>query len=400
MSYIVGKYLTTEGLENIKNHKYVAGAYSKTDLLMENYWKWWVNFLPMSMAPNTVTLLGFLILLVSYILMALSDMSMTSYPPAWTWFLTAFGMFAFQTLDAVDGKQARRTDSSSPLGQLFDHGLDGISLSTWCLTFVSLFGCGLSIEGVWCMLWTWTPLFSLHLLEYYTGVFEYNIGGVDGTLGVLIGVMFSLFPSIFGRDFYSWKLREMIPFKYISNLFDLVGISNIFTRDLIMRDIGILFVVYIGVIFSILIVYHLVSSQKGLKMKMTVTFQLIQQMLCYVVLYSFDTKIEFIRNNIVLCYFMVIFMYNILQTKLVICLMSKSKFYPLHLEYIVFLIYFYFQFKYDGSYESERNLKYGFFVSFTILLFLYLRLFQSCISQLTEYLGIEWFSIKKKFKAD
>lgn len=39
-----------------------------------------------------------------------------------------------QTLDAVDGKQARRTNSSSPLGQLFDHGCD--SFSTVSVDFV------------------------------------------------------------------------------------------------------------------------------------------------------------------------------------------------------------------------------------------------------------------------
>lgn len=32
-----------------------------------------------------------------------------------------------QTLDAIDGKQARRTNTSSPLGQLFDHGCDSFS---------------------------------------------------------------------------------------------------------------------------------------------------------------------------------------------------------------------------------------------------------------------------------
>ena len=32
-----------------------------------------------------------------------------------------------QTLDAVDGKQARRTGSQSPLGELFDHGCDSLS---------------------------------------------------------------------------------------------------------------------------------------------------------------------------------------------------------------------------------------------------------------------------------
>lgn len=37
-----------------------------------------------------------------------------------------------QTLDAIDGKQARRTNTSSSLGTLFDHGCDiitGVRLS-------------------------------------------------------------------------------------------------------------------------------------------------------------------------------------------------------------------------------------------------------------------------------
>jgi phosphatidylglycerophosphate synthase len=28
----------------------------------------------------------------------------------------------YQSLDAIDGKQARRTQTSGPLGELFDHG--------------------------------------------------------------------------------------------------------------------------------------------------------------------------------------------------------------------------------------------------------------------------------------
>ena len=31
-------------------------------------------------------------------------------------------MLSYLHLDCIDGKQARRTKSSSPLGQLFDHG--------------------------------------------------------------------------------------------------------------------------------------------------------------------------------------------------------------------------------------------------------------------------------------
>ncbi|KAL8450548.1 hypothetical protein Emed_002420 [Eimeria media] len=36
-------------------------------------------------------------------------------------------LLLLQTLDAVDGKQARRTNTSTPLGQLFDHGCDSFS---------------------------------------------------------------------------------------------------------------------------------------------------------------------------------------------------------------------------------------------------------------------------------
>ncbi|MFQ6648956.1 hypothetical protein Gotur_021538 [Gossypium turneri] len=36
--------------------------------------------------------------------------------------LKLFLLHGLVTFDAVDGKQARRTNSSSPLGELFDHG--------------------------------------------------------------------------------------------------------------------------------------------------------------------------------------------------------------------------------------------------------------------------------------
>ena len=45
----------------------------------------------------------------------------------WTCLLAAIGIFIYQTLDAIDGKQARRTGTSSPLGEYFDHGCDAIT---------------------------------------------------------------------------------------------------------------------------------------------------------------------------------------------------------------------------------------------------------------------------------
>lgn len=34
----------------------------------------------------------------------------------------AIGLFAYQSFDAIDGKQARRTGMAGPLGEMFDHG--------------------------------------------------------------------------------------------------------------------------------------------------------------------------------------------------------------------------------------------------------------------------------------
>ena len=59
-----------------------------------------------------------------------------SQAPLWAYIACACGLFIYQSLDAIDGKQARRTNSSSPLGELFDHGCD--SLSTGIIDFLML----------------------------------------------------------------------------------------------------------------------------------------------------------------------------------------------------------------------------------------------------------------------
>ena len=45
-------------------------------------------------------------------------------------------------LDGIDGKQARRTQTSSPLGELFDHGVDSWSTLFMPVGLYSLFGRG------------------------------------------------------------------------------------------------------------------------------------------------------------------------------------------------------------------------------------------------------------------
>jgi len=39
----------------------------------------------------------------------------------------SLGLWLYSTFDNIDGKQARRTKQSSPLGELFDHGCDSLN---------------------------------------------------------------------------------------------------------------------------------------------------------------------------------------------------------------------------------------------------------------------------------
>lgn len=49
------------------------------------------------------------------------------WPPSLLFF--GFCVFLYYTIDNVDGKQARRTKTSSPLGMCMDHGCDVLGVS-------------------------------------------------------------------------------------------------------------------------------------------------------------------------------------------------------------------------------------------------------------------------------
>jgi ethanolaminephosphotransferase len=85
---------------------------------------------------------------INYLLIAFYDYDFTAathtqndYPiPRWVFLVAGLNVFVAYTLDGIDGKQARKTGTSTPLGELFDHGLDSYS-SLFIMIFIfSLFG--------------------------------------------------------------------------------------------------------------------------------------------------------------------------------------------------------------------------------------------------------------------
>ena len=99
------------------------------DKLLNPFWEWFVKFLPLWLAPNLMTITGLIGVMAGYFFMASYDTTFTQHLPALHLLLAAFGIFLYQILDATDGKQARRTNSSSPIGFLLDHGCDSLTTS-------------------------------------------------------------------------------------------------------------------------------------------------------------------------------------------------------------------------------------------------------------------------------
>lgn len=155
---------------------------------MTPYWEECVKFLPTWMAPNMVTLIGFAAVLANVFMYLPYDLSLTKEFDSWYYVFSGFVIFFYQTMDAIDGKQARRTQQSSPLGQLFDHGCDA-----WNTVFVAFLvqqamktGCNFSfIIYLFCMQ---TGFYTANWEEYHTEVLRTSMWGLGLTecqLGVI-----------------------------------------------------------------------------------------------------------------------------------------------------------------------------------------------------------------------
>lgn len=121
-----------ELIHGLRDYKYVSAPYTWIDRKLTPFWQWAGTLVPAGMHPNTITLAGFITVLYCFAVFAAAGTSAAITPS--TFLSAALAMFFYQTMDCLDGIQARKLQLSSPVGQLFDHGLDAIVL-TFGLTF-------------------------------------------------------------------------------------------------------------------------------------------------------------------------------------------------------------------------------------------------------------------------
>ena len=170
-------YLSQEALTGLKNYKYQSGEYSFMDKVMTPCWNYAVTFLPMWMAPNLVTLIGFIVIILSAFQYLPFDLSLAKECNPICYALSGLAFFIYQTLDAIDGKQARRTGQSSPLGQLFDHGCDAWSTIFMIYTPMQVFRFGTNFAFFQYFFLLMVGFYTANWEEYHTDVLRTSLNG-------------------------------------------------------------------------------------------------------------------------------------------------------------------------------------------------------------------------------
>ncbi|KAG1726148.1 CDP-alcohol phosphatidyltransferase-domain-containing protein [Suillus lakei] len=205
-------YLSQSALKNLKKYSYKGVDESLVShYLLTPYWNWFIKLFPLTIAPNTITLLGLCIVvfnvvtLLYYDRLYLTEQDGATGPPQWIYFTWAIGLFMYQSFDAVDGKQARRTGMAGPLGEMFDHGCDALNTTLEVVLASHALNLGRSWWTVASQIATLANFYLTTWEEYHTGVLY--LGPFSGPVeGILMIVVIYVITGIFGPTFWDQKI--------------------------------------------------------------------------------------------------------------------------------------------------------------------------------------------------
>lgn len=200
--------LSDEILAPLKAYKYSSVDKSFVSrFILKHYWNAAVELLPLWIAPNMVTLLGFMFIIGNVMLLEIFVPDLVGPAPSWVYYSFAIGIWMYSTMDNVDGKQARRTGTSSPLGELFDHGIDSLNCTLASLLQVAAMGQGSTKIGALTALLPCLPMFFSTWETYHTHTLY--LGYINApTEGLIIATAMIISAGIYGPGIYSKSVVE------------------------------------------------------------------------------------------------------------------------------------------------------------------------------------------------
>ncbi|MCJ1303450.1 hypothetical protein MMC08_006260 [Hypocenomyce scalaris] len=218
--------ISDEALIHLKSYKYSSVDNSFISrYILQHYWTAFVELLPLWLAPNMVTLLGFFFILANVIFLEIFMPDLVGPGPTWLYYSFAFGLWMYSTMDNVDGKQARRTGQSSGLGELFEyatglsqtgafaliirsHGIDSLNCTLASLLETAAVGLGSSPKGVFTALVPCLPMFFSTWETYHTHTLY--LGYFNGpTEGLIMACTIMALSGYYGPQLWTYPISDL-----------------------------------------------------------------------------------------------------------------------------------------------------------------------------------------------
>ncbi|PVV04209.1 hypothetical protein BB560_001288 [Smittium megazygosporum] len=377
------EYVSEKSLKNLKLYKYSAVDKSfLTKYVLRHYWEWAVTLFPLWMAPNLITLFGLIFELFDIFLILIYMPDLAGPAPSWVYFCFGIGIWLYSTFDNVDGKQARRTKSSSPLGELFDHGIDALNCLIGTIIQAASLGLGITHST---LLLSFLATFVFYFStweEYHTGTLY--LGYINGpTEFIVIAVICSFISGIYGPQVWHVKANSVFPF-----------FSLLFSPDISLIDGLLRIILFMSIFLSALVsVYHVRSACKQKNVPFAPTLlQIAPFGILAFSIYNWATYSQIIlpENHLVLFILTTAFAFGRITTKIILGHLTKSEF-PFFTVQMVPLVTGAILSRF-GLFSPSFELTY-LWCSFFFVFSAYMHWATIVINIFCTYLGIKCFSI-------
>lgn len=356
-----------EGFKHLMEHKYQTTGYSWLDTNVMNYfWETFVQLLPVWLAPNLVTVIGLVFMIAHYLVMLPYDTTFSLAIPPPVIFFSTFGVFMYQTLDAVDGKQARRIGAASPLGMLMDHGCDALSSVFITLGLAQAANLGLGMHLLLIFLGVQAMFFMATWEEYHTHICRTQILNWGVTELQLLNMAIVLSTGLLGPAFLK---NQLVP-----------GIT--ITDVLVFGNVGM------AVIMGSIMAYSVLSKTDSPLLALARLFPLVvlQGLLllfkCYTSVYSTHAPLLFITQGL---------LFSTIACKLIIYSVTGMKFPIIHYEPLVLASFFVLRLFTKCEVCSLYIVGVAALLVFSCFVV-------SVVGQISGFLGISVFKVKPKVK--
>ncbi|KAL7716937.1 Choline/ethanolaminephosphotransferase [Entamoeba marina] len=208
-------FISQNGKKNLHNYSFNGIDYSfcANNILAPYIWEPLLkHYIPLSLAPNILTTIGFISMSFVWILLFFLCPTVTDDIPIYLLFVINCGIFIYQIADNVDGRQARRTNNATPLGELFDHGNDSLMIGIFALIVVMALHTSITISLITLII-LYIIFFLSHWEEYHTGTLILDALLNPTELQLLVmGLLFveMVYPSILSLTIIGIQLKYLI----------------------------------------------------------------------------------------------------------------------------------------------------------------------------------------------